>query len=182
MNLAKFLFLNQCEGHNQDASKTTPSYIALMPFQAPSRLLRELIQLAAREPQTSPAELIHTRSKERERILSKGRGSGRKRESPFLCHDPHSARHTDFISRRAFTQARGTGSVSWTGACQKLGRSLASAPTQVKSSLPSSKRNARRVCQVEVGKSAVRPSWGLPATAVATDGGDKFLACLKKVI
>ena len=56
-------FLNQCKGHNQDASKTTPSYIALMPFQAPSRLLRELIQLAAREPQTSPAELIHTRSK-----------------------------------------------------------------------------------------------------------------------
>ena len=154
-------FLNQCKGHNQDASKTTPSYIALMPFQAPSRLLRELIQLqlAAREPQTSPAELIHTRSKERERILSKGRGSGReKRESPFLCHDPHSARHTDFISQRASTQA-----LPWS-----VPKNLVGLLLQLQ--LKSSKRNARCVCQVEVGKSAVRPSasGGLPATAVAT--------------
>ena len=130
ISLSVFL-LNQCEGHNQDASKTTPSYIALMPFQAPSRLLRELIQLAAREPQTSPAELIHTRSKERERILSKGRGSGRKREreraSPFLCHDPHSARHTDFISQRAFTHG------AWSVPKNLVGRLL---QLQLKSSRP----------------------------------------------
>ena len=154
-------FLNQCKGHNQDASKTTPSYIALMPFQAPSRLLRELIQLAAREPQTSPAELIHTRSKEREDPVKRPREwkkEERERASPFLCHDPHSARHTDFISQRASTQA-----LPWS-----VPKNLVGLLLQLQ--LKSSKRNARCVCQVEVGKSAVRPSEGpvAPATAVAT--------------
>ena len=144
-----------------------------MPFQAPSRLLRELIQLAAREPQTSPAELIHTRSKEREDPVKRPREWKRKRKReqvPFFAtiRIPH-ATLTSFHNGPSRTE-HGTESVPWTGACQKTWSAACFSSNSSQVVPASSRRNARRVCQVEVGKSAVRPSEGpvAPATAVAT--------------
>ena len=154
--------MNQCEGHNQDASKTTPSYIAFMPFQAPSRLLRELIQLAAREPQTSPAELIHTRSKEREDPVKRPRECKREKVPFFAAiRIPH-ATLTPFHNGPSRTEL-GACQKTWSVACFNSGSSQVVPPSEMRGAYAKLKLvNPRSV------RPAVRRPCAAQATAAAT--------------